>query len=86
MNEATLRAEIRRFVLNELLMGDAQSVVGDGESFLETGAIDSTGVLEVVMFVEQQYELSVLDREMIPENLDSIDRLVQFVLRKKNAA
>jgi acyl carrier protein len=86
MNEATLRAEIRRFVLNELLMGDVASLVGDGESFLETGAIDSTGVLEVVMFVEHQYDLSVLDREMIPENLDSIDRLVQFVLRKKHAA
>ena len=86
MNEATLRAQIRQFVLNELLMGDVGSLVGDGASFLETGAIDSTGVLEVVMFVEQQYELSVLDREMIPENLDSIDRLVQFVLCKKHAA
>ena len=54
----------------------------DGESFLETGTIDSTGVLEVVMFLEQRFELKVEDRELIPENLDSVDNLVRFVIRK----
>lgn len=86
MDEEKLRAEIRNFVLNELLMGDTGAMVGDAESFLETGAIDSTGVLEVVMFIEQQYALKVQDREMVPENLDSVERLVQFVKRKKHAA
>jgi len=86
MNEQTLRNEIRRFVLDELLMGDAGAMLGDDESFLETGTIDSTGVLEVVMFLEQHYEMKVQDRELVPENLDSVQRLVQFVMRKKHAA
>ncbi len=86
MNEDSLRKEIRDFVLEELLIGDVSAMVADDDSFLETGAIDSTGVLEVVMFIEQKYELKVLDREMVPENLDSVNRLVQFVLRKKHAA
>jgi acyl carrier protein len=81
-NEQQLRTEIRRFVIDELLMGDASAMLGDGESFLETGTIDSTGVLEVVMFLEQRFELKVEDRELIPENLDSVDNLVRFVIRK----
>lgn len=84
--EAQLRTEIRQFVQNDLLMGDASAMLGDDESFLETGTIDSTGVLEVVMFLEQTFDMKVQDREMLPENLDSVNRLVQFVLRKQHAA
>ncbi|HEX6708346.1 MAG TPA: acyl carrier protein [Albitalea sp.] len=85
-NEQQLRTEIRQFVLNELLMGDATAMLEDEESFLETGTIDSTGVLEVVMFLEQSFGMKVHDRELVPENLDSVSRLVQFVIRKKHAA
>ena len=84
--EAQLRSEIRQFVQNDLLLGDASAMLGDDESLLETGTIDSTGVLEVVMFLEQTFGMKVHDREMLPENLDSVDRLVQFVLRKQHAA
>ena len=85
-NEHQLRSEIRQFVLNDLLMGDTASMLDDGESFLETGTIDSSGVLEVVMFLEHNFQLKVQDRELLPENLDSVNRLVQFVMRKKHAA
>jgi acyl carrier protein len=85
-NEHQLRSEIRQFVLNDLLMGDTASMLDDGESFLETGTIDSSGVLEVVMFLEHNFQLKVQDRELVPENLDSVNRLVQFVMRKKHAA
>jgi len=85
-NEAQWRAEIRRFVLEDLLLNDADSMPKDDESFLDTGTIDSTGVLEIVMFLEQSYKFKVLDRELVPENLDSIDRLVDFVKRKTHAA
>ena len=85
-NEHQLRSEIRQFVLNDLLMGDTTSMLDDGESFLETGTIDSSGVLEVVMFLEHNFQLKVQDRELLPENLDSVNRLVQFVMRKKHAA
>jgi acyl carrier protein len=85
-NEHELRAEIQQFVLDDLLMGDTESMLDDDESFLETGTIDSSGVLEVVMFLEHNFQLKVQDRELVPENLDSVNRLVQFVMRKKHAA
>jgi len=85
-NEHQLRSEIRQFVLDDLLMGDTASMLDDGESFLETGTIDSVGVLEVVMFLEHTFQLKVQDRELVPENLDSVNRLVQFVMRKTHAA
>jgi acyl carrier protein len=83
--EAQLRSEIRQFVQKDLLMDDVSAMLGDDESFLESGTIDSTGVLEVVMFLEQTFGMKVHDREMLPENLDSVNRLVQFVLRKQHA-
>ena len=85
-NEHQLRSEIRQFVLDDLLMGDTASMLDDGESFLETGTIDSIGVLDIVMFLEHNFQLKVQDRELVPENLDSVNRLVQFVIRKTHAA
>jgi acyl carrier protein len=85
-NERQLRSEIRQFVLDELLLGDTASMLDDGESFLETGTIDSSGVLEIVMFLEHNFQLTVQDRELVPENLDSVNRLVQFVMGKTHAA
>jgi len=84
--EHQLRSEIRQFVLDDLLMGDTASMLDDGESFLETGTIDSVGVLDIVMFLEHNFQLKVQDRELVPENLDSVNRLVQFVMRKTHAA
>ncbi|HEB76332.1 MAG TPA: acyl carrier protein, partial [Nitrospirae bacterium] len=54
----------------------------DSDSFLESGIIDSTGVLELVAFLEERYRIDVVDEELIPENLDSIDNLVRFVKAK----
>src|SRR5207245_2063462 len=85
-NEHQLRSEICQFVLDDLLMGDTASMLDDGESFLETGTIDSIGVLDIVMFLEHNFQLKVQDRELVPENLDSVNRLVQFVMRKTHAA
>ena len=85
-SESQIRAEIRQFVVENFLMGDASLMLKDGESFLETGVIDSTGVLEVVMFLESNFELKVEDRELLPTNIDSVDNQVKFVLSKQNAA
>jgi acyl carrier protein len=81
-----VRAEIRNFVVENFLMGDATAMPGDRESFLENGTIDSTGVLEVVTFLEANFGLKVEDRELLPENIDSVNNQVKFVLRKLNAA
>lgn len=51
----------------------------DRTSFLDTGIIDSTGVLELVSFLEEQFDITVEDSELVPENLDSIDNLVRYL-------
>ena len=85
-SESQIRAELRQFVIDNFLMGDAAAIGGDGDSFMETGTIDSTGMLEIVMFLEQNFDLKVDDRDLVPENLDSLDNLVKFVGRKQHAA
>ena len=85
-NENEIKQQIREFVIENFLMGDAAAMLKDGESFLETGTIDSTGVLEVVTFLETQFSLKVDDKDLVPENLDSVDNLTKYVLRRKNAA
>lgn len=85
-NENEIKTQIREFVIENFLMGDASAMLKDGESFLETGTIDSTGVLEVVTFLETSFDLKVEDKDLVPENLDSVDNLAKYVLRRKNAA
>ncbi|HEY8369392.1 MAG TPA: acyl carrier protein [Thermodesulfobacteriota bacterium] len=82
---ASIEQDIRGFVVENFLFGDAQSLPAPDESFLASGLIDSTGVLELVSFLERQYGITVEDEELIPDNLDSIERLVRFVERKRAA-
>lgn len=84
--ESQVRAEIRQYLLENFFMGDTAAMLSDDESFLENGTIDSTGALEVVMFLESNFGLKVEDREMLPENIDSVNNQVKFVLRKLDAA
>jgi len=58
------------------------SQFSDDDSFLEKGLIDSTGVLELVAFIEEQYGIRFQDDEIIPENLDSVNKLIQFLNKK----
>ena len=81
-----MQTEIRQFVVENFLFGQSDKQVSDSQSFLESGIIDSTGVLEVVMFLESNFGLKVEDRELLPENIDSVDNQVAFVLGKLDAA
>ena len=81
----TFAAEIRAFIVSNFLFGQGGEAVTNDQSFLESGIIDSTGLLELVSFVEQQYGISVGDRELVPENLDSLSNISQFVARKVDA-
>jgi acyl carrier protein len=80
------REALRRYVLENCLFTDDGSKLKDGESFLETGLLDSTGILEIILFVEENLGVKVTDDEMVPDNLDSIDSLVAFVDRKQAGA
>jgi len=73
--------QLRGFVVKNFLFGqDGQ--LGNDDSFLEKGIIDSTGILELVSFVEETYGIMVEDQELIPENLDSINNLLRFLQTK----
>jgi acyl carrier protein len=78
----TRREQVRHFILENFLAGEDRNLK-DEDSFLGLGIIDSTGVLELIAFVEQQFEVTIDDAEVIPENLDSIQNLAIFIERKK---
>lgn len=78
-----MRQQIRSFVLSNFLFTNDASKLADDRSLLESGVMDSTGVLELIAFLEREFGITLADEEMIPENLDSIDRLVAFVTRKQ---
>jgi acyl carrier protein len=76
-------SEIRAFIVSNFLLGQEGNRFADEQSFLESGIVDSTGLLELVAFIEEQYGLSVGDAELVPENLDSLRNISQFVARKR---
>ena len=81
----TFAAEIRAFIVANFLFGEEGNGFADDQSFLESGIIDSTGLLELVSFIEQNYGITIGDREMVPENLDSLRNVSQLVARKLEA-
>ena len=78
-----IRSTIREFIKENFMVTEDDIKEGDTTSFLESGIVDSTGILEIVEFIEEEFEISVDDDELIPENLDSIENLTNFVSRKK---
>jgi acyl carrier protein len=76
-----VRETLRHFIVENFLLG--QSVpFSDDDSLIERGLVDSTGVLELVAFLEERFEIGVEDEEIVPDNLDSIDNLVRFLASK----
>ena len=69
---------LREFIQENFLFGQ-EPTFSDADSFIDQGIIDSTGVLELVAYLESQYGFTVADDELVPENLDSIDNLVRFI-------
>ena len=72
---------IREFIVENFLFGEANGLKDD-TSFLEEGIVDSTGILELVTYIEDEFSITVEDEELIPENLDSIDNVANYLQRK----
>jgi acyl carrier protein len=81
--ETQVRAELVDFVVNNYLFGDGARVPGDEESLVEGGIVDSTGILELIEFLESRFGIEVSETETVPENLGSIANLAKFVVGKK---
>lgn len=75
---------IREFVVENFLYGQGGDQLSDDDSFLGRGLIDSTGVLELVTFLETRFGIRVDDRDLVPANLDSLAKLRDFVARKQS--
>lgn len=76
-----IRDKVRAFIVENFLFGNDQGL-NDDISFLDEGIIDSTGILELVSFLEEEFDISVEDDEILPENLDSITNVVTYLERK----
>lgn len=77
--------KVREFVVENFLFGDGEALKDD-TSFMEEGIIDSTGILELVFFLEETFGFSVEDDELVPDNMDSLQNIVRFIDRKLNAS
>jgi len=78
----TIQKQIWDFILENFLYSEPDNGLNETDSFLEKGIIDSTGILELIAFIEQTYEIQIEDEELIPENLDSLNNVASFVQKK----
>ncbi len=81
-----MKKTIRQYILENFLFTEDESALQDSDSFLDTGIIDSTGVLEIILFIEETFDIKVNDNEMLPANLDSVNNLTHFVQLKQAQA
>ena len=75
---------IRHFLVENFVLSDQLEQLGLDESFLENGIVDSTGILELVFFVEDRFGIQIDTSEVLPENFDSINCLASYIRRKQN--
>jgi len=78
---SSIEETVRNFVVEQFLFGEGDTLRGD-TSFLEEGIIDSTGILELVMFLEETYDIKVEDSELVPENFDTPDNIARYLEKK----
>ena len=82
--ETQIRAELSEFIVMNYLFGDSTRAPRDDDSLVEEGTIDSTGILELVEFLESRFGIEVSEAEMVPQNLGSISILTRFVMSKQS--
>jgi acyl carrier protein len=77
----TIEEVIRSYIAENILFSNDGYPFADDLSFLEQGVIDSMNVMEIVMFVEEQFDVHVKDEDIIPQNFDSVQSLASFIRR-----
>lgn len=80
--EGSVQGKITHFIVENFLYGQDAEGLDPAMSLLETGVVDSTGVLELVAFLEREFGLSVPDRDLVPENFDTVQRLAAYITRR----
>jgi len=77
-----LEQTTRNFIIENFIIDGNPDQLDNAQSFLESGIIDSTGILELVSFIEEHYDIKIEDEELIPDNLDSVNNVVKFINKK----
>ncbi len=80
----SIEQKVRDYIFSNLLFAADTSSLENDDSFLDKGIIDSTGVLELIFFLEQHFDIKIHDDELIPENLDSVNKIARFVEKKRS--
>ena len=75
---------IRTFIVDTFLFGDSSAMLADDASLLEQGIIDSTGVLDLMMFMEEAFGIQVADEDVVPANFDSVASLARYAEAKRS--
>jgi acyl carrier protein len=78
-----IQSQVRQYIADNFILGAEGVALSDDDSFLEHQVLDSTGFLELISHLEETYGIKVLDDEMVPENLDSLRNVADFVARKR---
>ena len=79
-----LKGQIRSFIVDNFLFGDDDGL-NDQISFLDSGIVDSMGILEIVNFINEEFQVTVADEDLLPENLDSIDNITNYLSTRQQA-
>ncbi len=77
-----INSRVRAFIIENFLFGDTSTALADDASLIENDIIDSTGVLELVAFIEGDFDITMADADIVPANLDSVDRIAAFIRLK----
>jgi len=77
-----IHSQLRDYIAQNLLFTDNGYGYDDDASFLEEGIVDSVGIMELVLFIEENYGLSVEDKDLTPDNFDSINKLAYFIKQR----
>jgi acyl carrier protein len=83
MTKRQIEEKLKEFIVETFLFGQ-DSGLKPSDSLLKKGVIDSTGVMELITFIERAFQVKIEDGEILPENLDSIARATSYILRKQN--
>ncbi|HET9028410.1 MAG TPA: acyl carrier protein [Trueperaceae bacterium] len=82
IDTATIDQDVRQFLADNFILDDGGTGLGADDSLTQAGVLDSMGVLELIMFVQERFGVSIPDEDTLPENLDSVSRIVNYISKR----
>jgi acyl carrier protein len=74
--------DVKKFIESRFLFNSFECTIDEDTSFMESGIVDSTGILELIAFLQEQYHITIEDNEMLPQNLDSLSSISKYIKSK----